>query len=414
MEKKKVKNLSVYRRRFEEDPSSFNEFQAMDFVKELKNQGLTDDAIEVGKTFMQAAPSLSRYINHYGYALYNKFIKVEDSVIKEKESLFFSILDEIIELCSQENYSPYETSINRAIKYILNKKPIDYQKLSDLLDKLDPLLLDDTPFVNAQGKEFESKKEKWYRLKVRAAYELKQFEKCVEVCNIAFTLNIKWHYSNLNWIKYYRASSLVELGRYEEAQNEFLALKGRFNQVNFETMYKLYLNTDAKNEAYTSLIYEFFVSGYAAENMKIYKHMLEMAQDKGVENIVTLVSALIYKLNKENGKEVNVEADISQYDNDDSSRVYDILYSQLMEHLDLFIERKESRVVFYNEEKEYGSLYVKGENNLFFRQADYIYDEDVQKRDVVAYSVMKTFDNKKQQPTTKAVLMKTLYEDVRF
>ncbi len=121
MEKKKVKNLSVYRRRFEEDPSSFNEFQAMDFVKELKNQGLTDDAIEVGRTFMQAAPSLSRYINHYGYALYNKFIKVEDSVIKEKESLFFSILDEIIELCSQENYSPYETSINRAIKYILNK-----------------------------------------------------------------------------------------------------------------------------------------------------------------------------------------------------------------------------------------------------------------------------------------------------
>ncbi len=274
--------------------------------------------------------------------------------------------------------------------------------------------MDDAPFVNAQGKEFESKKEKWYRLKVRAAYELKQFEKCVEVCNNAFTLNIKWHYSNLNWIKYYRASSLVELGRYEEAQNEFLALKGRFNQVNFETMYKLYLNTDAKNEAYTSLIYEFFVSGYATENMKIYKHILEMAQDKGVDNIVTLVSALIYKLNKENGKEVDVEADISQYDNDDSSRVYDILYSQLMEHLNLFIERKESRVVFYNEEKEYGSLYVKGENNLFFRQADYIYDEDVQKRDVVEYSVMKTFDNKKQQPTTKAVLMKTLYEDVRF
>lgn len=414
MEKSKVKDLSVYRKRFEEDPSSFNEFQAMDFVKELKNQGLNDEAIEVGKTFMQAAPSLSRYINHYGYALYNKFIKIEDEAIKEKESLFYSILDEIIELCAQEKYSPLEASVNRAIKYVLNSKPIDYAKLSDLLDKLNPLALDDTPFINDQGKEFESKKEKWYRLKVRATYELKQFDQCVENCNIAFTLNLKWHYSNLNWIKYYRASSLVELGRYEEAQNEFLALKGRFNQVDFETMYKLYLNTDAKNEAYTSLIYEFFVSGYDISNMKIYKHILEMANDKDVEKVSSLCEALIAKLNEENGKKYTSQQDLSQYDNADSSRVYDMLYSQLMEHLDSFIDRKETRVAFYNEEKEYGSLYLKGENNLFFRQADYIYDEEVQKRDVVEYSVMKTYDNKKQQATTKAVLIKTLYEDIRY
>ena len=414
MEKNNVKDLSVYRRRFENDPSSFNEFQAMDFVKELKNQGLNDEAIEVGRTFMQAAPALSRYINHYGYALYNKFIKIDDSQIKEKENLFYSILDEIVDLCAQEKYSPYEATINKAIKYVLNKKPIDWQKLSDLLDKLNPLTLDDSPFVNPDGKEFESKKEKWYRLKVRATYENKDYAACLENCNIALTLNLKWHYSNLNWIKYYRASALVELERYEEAQNEFLALRGRFNQVNFDTIYKLYLNTEAKNDAYTNLIYEFFISGYDKENMNIYQYVLDMAKEKDVEMIIKLTSALIYKLNAENGKEVEVEADISQYENDDSSKVYDVLYNQLMEHLDLFIERKESRVVYYNEEKEYGSLYVRGDDNMFFRQADYIYDEEVQKRDVVAYSVMKTFDNKKQRTTTRAVLIKTLYEDIRY
>lgn len=414
MEKRNVKDLSVYRKRFEEDPSSFNEFQAMDFVKELKNQGLNDEAIEVGKTFMQAAPTLSRYINHYGYALYNKFIKIEDEAIKEKESLFFSIVDEIVELCAQENYSPLEATINRAMKYVLNQKPVDYAKLIELLDKLNPLALDDSPFINPQGKEYESKKEKWYRLKVRATYELKQFKECVETCNVALTLHLKWHYSNLNWIKYYRASSLVELGRYDEAQNEFLALRGRFNQVNFEVLYQLYLNTDAKNDAYTSLIYEFFVSGYDYDNMNIYNHILEMAKDKNVENIITLAAALIHKLKIENGKECTCEEDISKYEDADSSKIFDSLYNQLMEHLDLFIERHESRVVFYNQEKEYGSLYVRDENNLFFRQADYIYDEEVQKRDVVEYSVMKTFDVKKQQPATKAVLLKTLYEDIRY
>lgn len=414
MEKNNVKDLSVYRKRFEEDASTFNDFQAMDFVKELKNQGLNDEAIEVGKTFMQAAPALTKYINHYAYALYNKFIKIEEEQIKEKENLFFSIVDEIVELCAQERYSPLEPTINKAIKYVLSLNPVNYAKLNELLSKLNPLTLDDKPFVTKDGKEFESKKEKWYRLKVRATYELKEYKDCVEACNIALNTRLKWHNSNLNWIKYYRASSLVELGRYAEAQNEFLALKGRFNQVNFDVIYQLYLNTDQKNEAYTSLIYEFFVSGYDYDNMNIYNHLLEMAKDKNIESIITLTSALIHKLKVENGKEDTCDVDISKYDNADSSKVFDSLYNQLMEHLDLFIERQESKVVYYNADKEYGSLHVYDGDNLFFRQADYIYDEEVQKRDVVEFSTMKTYDTKKQQPTVKAVLLKTLYEDINY
>lgn len=409
-----MKDLSVYRKRFEDDPSQFNDFQAMDFVKELKNQGLNDEAIEVGKTFMQAAPALTKYINHYAYALYNKFIKIDEEVIKEKESLFFSILDEIVELCAQENYSPLEPTINKAIKYVINKKPINYAKVNELLDKLNPLLLDDKPFVTKDGKEFESKKEKWYRLKVRATYELEEYKDCIEACNIALNTHLKWHNSTLNWIKYYRASSLVKLERYAEAQNEFLALKGRFNQVNFDVIYNLYLNTDQKNEAYTSLIYEFFISGYDYSNMNIYNHIIEMAKDKNVDKVLTAACALVYKLDTENGKDVTCDVDISKYENADSSKMYDTLYNQLMDSLELFIERQESKVVYYNEEKEYGSIHVYDGDNLFFRQADYIYDEEVQKRDVVEFSTMKAYDAKKQQTTTKAVLLKTLYEDINY
>ena len=53
MEESKVKDLTAYKNRFEEDASSFSEFQARDFVKELKNQGKTDEAIEVGRTFLE-------------------------------------------------------------------------------------------------------------------------------------------------------------------------------------------------------------------------------------------------------------------------------------------------------------------------------------------------------------------------
>ena len=43
-----------------------------------------------------------------------------------------------------------------------------------------------------------------------------------------------------------------------------------------------------------------------------------------------------------------------------------------------------------------------------------IYDEMVEKYDVVEYSLMKTFDFKKQQPSSKAILIKTLYEDIQY
>ena len=47
MEKNEQKDLSVYKQKFEDDVASFREFEAMDYVKSLKNQGLEDEAIEV-------------------------------------------------------------------------------------------------------------------------------------------------------------------------------------------------------------------------------------------------------------------------------------------------------------------------------------------------------------------------------
>lgn len=416
MDKREPKDLTVYNRRFEEDPSSFNDFQAMDYVRELKNQGLTDEAIEVGRTFLQVGEGLSAFINHYGYALYNKFINIDEEQIKEKESLFFSIVDEISSLCQQERYSPLEATINKAMKYVMSQNPVDYQKVSDLLDKLDPLTSSVEPFVNKAGKEYESKREKWYRLKVRCTYELKDYAKCVETANIAYTQPIKWHYNNLNWIKYYRAYSLVQLQRYEEAENEFISLGNKIPNVDAsEVLFDLYMNTGKEKEAYANLIYKFFISGYSLDQLPLYQRILTMVQkDEHQEDVIHLAQALVYKIKEEKSLDVSQDSIQEKYKDMDSSNLYDRFYNQLMEHLDSYIERHEGRVVYYNNAKEFGSIYQEDDDNLFFRQADYIYDEEVQKRDIVEYSVMKTFDAKKQIPTTKAILLKTLYEDIQY
>ena len=59
-------------------------------------------------------------------------------------------------------------------------------------------------------------------------------------------------------------------------------------------------------------------------------------------------------------------------------------------------------------------IFQDGEENLFFRQADFLDDEEVEKYDVVEYSVIKTYDRKRQQMSSKAVLLKVLYEEINY
>lgn len=416
MDKREPKDLTVYTQRFEEDPSSFNDFQAMDYVRELKNQNRNDEAIEVGRTFLQVGEGLTSFINHYGYALYNKFINIDEKAIQDKEDLFFSMVDEIASLCKQERFSPLEATINKAMKYILNQKPVNYQKLSDLLDKLNPLESTIEPFVNKEGKEFESKREKWYRLKVRCYYELEDYTACVETANMALTQPIRWHYNNLNWLRYYRASSLVHLKRYEEAENEFLSLGQKIPVGDaFEVLYELYIHTGKEKEAYTNLVYQFFTSGYSLQQLPLYTKLLDMIlTNEHEKETIALATAFVYQVRAESQLDVGDLTIDEQYQSMNSSELFDRLYNQLMEHLDAYLDRFEAKVVYYNEDKGFGSLYQEDDDNLFFRQADYIYDEEVKKHDVVEYSVMKTYDMKKGRPTTKAILLKTLYEDIRY
>lgn len=415
MEESKVKDLTAYKNRFEEDASSFSEFQARDFVKELKDQGKTDEAIEVGRTFLEMAPELKGYINYFGYALYNKYINISDEEISKNESLFYGILEEIAKYCKQERYSPLEAAVNKAIKHVLKATPVDYKKLSELLDYLDAPTLEDKPFVNKDGKEFESKKEKWYRMKVRALYELESYRACVETANIAFTYNLKWHYNNLNWVKYYRASSLVELGRYEEAENEFIALQGHFNAVDsFEILYKLYMNTNREDDAYTLLVDKFFKGGFDYKNIEDYKKISAMAKAKGQDKAHALAECLIKKLEEENDNTYEADVDLADYADLTASDAFDRVYSEVVYHLENYITRHEGKVVFYNHDKSFGSIFQDGEENLFFRQADFLDDEEVEKYDVVEYSVIKTYDRKRQQMSSKAVLLKVLYEEINY
>ena len=416
MNENELKSLEVYNSKFKDDPASFNDFQANDYIRLLKKNENNDEAIEVGKTFMSLAPNLKGYLNQYGYALYNKYINIDDEKIKENETLFFGILDDILAICKQERYSPMEPSVNRAIKYLQKEKADDYEKLIEMLNLLDPNLLDDKPFTNSEGKEFESKKERYYRLKVRALYNAKKYKECVETANNALALPLKWHFNTLQWIDYQRACCLVELEQYEEAKKIFLSLHNRIRSINFyEVLYKTNSNIGKYKEANAYLLYEFFEKGYNIDHLNIYLRLKEATLRTEDADLIEIVDIFLTKLCQENNREYTSVNDYGdKYSDQNSDELYDIMYDKIMNNLDKYVERIEGTVVHYNRQKELGTISRYDEDGIFFRQEDYVYDEEVQRHDKVEYTPIETFDNKKGIVTSKAILIVTTEEYVDF
>lgn len=416
MNENELKSLEVYNSKFKDDPASFNDFQANDYIRLLKKNENNDEAIEVGKTFMSLAPNLKGYLNQYGYALYNKYINIDDEKIKENETLFFGILDDILAICKQERYSPMEPSVNRAIKYLQKEKADDYEKLIEMLNLLDPNLLDDKPFTNSEGKEFESKKERYYRLKVRALYNAKKYKECVETANNALALPLKWHFNTLQWIDYQRACCLVELEQYEEAKKIFLSLHNRIRSIDFyEVLYKTNSNIGKYKEANAYLLYEFFEKGYNIGHLNIYLRLKEATLRTEDADLIEIVDIFLTKLCQENNREYTSVNDYGdKYSDQNSDELYDIMYDKIMNNLDKYVERIEGTVVHYNRQKELGTISRYDEDGIFFRQEDYVYDEEVQRHDKVEYTPIETFDNKKGIVTSKAILIVTTEEYVDF
>lgn len=416
MNENELKSLEVYNSKFKDDPASFNDFQANDYIRLLKKNENNDEAIEVGKTFMSLAPNLKGYLNQYGYALYNKYINIDDEKIKENETLFFDILDDILAICKQERYSPMEPSVNRAIKYLQKEKADDYEKLIELLNLLDPNLLDDKPFTNSEGKEFESKKERYYRLKVRALYNAQKYKECVETANNALALPLKWHFNTLQWIDYQRACCLVELEQYEEAKKIFLSLHNRIRSIDFyEVLYKTNSNIGKYKEANAYLLYEFFEKGYNIDHLNIYLRLKEATLRTEDADLIEIVDIFLTKLCQENNREYTSVNDYGdKYSDQNSDELYDIMYDKIMNNLDKYVERIEGTVVHYNRQKELGTISRYDEDGIFFRQEDYVYDEEVQRHDKVEYTPIETFDNKKGIVTSKAILIVTTEEYVDF
>ena len=82
MNENELKSIERYYHKFNEDASSFNDFEANDFIKLLKNNDKNDEAIEVGKTFLSVNPH-----EHFDLSFW-LFLADVETILLMQEQLF--------------------------------------------------------------------------------------------------------------------------------------------------------------------------------------------------------------------------------------------------------------------------------------------------------------------------------------
>lgn len=185
----------------------------------LRKLGRSEDALEICRQVYQIDSEFDRNNNLYGWCVYDTGIRQPKDKVDEKKLL--KAAEAITTLTQQGEYSPYEMDVFAVVEhfesYKNTPKPIPYDDILMWLDKLDPTTLSKQPSTGSDGKSYASSKEKWYRSRAKALLELQHYADCVEVCSEALAEISPLHNDFDVWFRWYRANSLVALGKAKEA-----------------------------------------------------------------------------------------------------------------------------------------------------------------------------------------------------
>lgn len=131
---------------------------------------------------------------------------------KYKEDCDYDILEKadfILSNCQQLDLNnciknPFVLTIFKIVKVLKKRASINYKKIVELLEKIDPMELPlDDEFEyedsNYNKRETSSKREFYYQ-NISSAYEkTMQYEKCIEICEKALEEDMKLHFRNKLW-----------------------------------------------------------------------------------------------------------------------------------------------------------------------------------------------------------------------
>jgi tetratricopeptide (TPR) repeat protein len=214
--------IPLYKDLWENHRDTCNEWDCWGYAFSLRKTGHVEQAYNVAKEVNEKWPEFEMNRSLLAWCIYDLEINKAPEEIKKNESDYFGVVNKILNLVKQDQYSPFTRTIFKVIEYLEQSRvnyPAEY--IMTWLEKLNPnqLSIDTWQGNDGGGRSIEhaSDKEKWYAEKCKALYELNRFQECIEFGEQTLGLFDRFHYRNDKWIKRRIALSYEALDTPEKA-----------------------------------------------------------------------------------------------------------------------------------------------------------------------------------------------------
>lgn len=166
------------------------------------------------------------YIRNYT----EKDIEIEEEEQKEKFEEFLKRANYIVNNTEQlpfDDYciNPYVLTIKKVIKIYNERSSTNYKEIISWLSKLNPDILSEKVFVfnddKVKERELASIKEIYYQNMAKCYEKIKKYDKCIDICEKAFTEIKKFHYKNQIWLRarMYYCKCIIPSATQEDFEN---------------------------------------------------------------------------------------------------------------------------------------------------------------------------------------------------
>jgi len=177
-----------------------------------------EQSIEISEAILKKYNNFDYIRNIYSWSLFD-YISEKHKSLKTEQLI--NIVEKILKHCSSEDLI-YTKSIFKLFGKLKENNNYPAEIILKFTEKLNVNALSHDPYsFEKDGKKVEiaSEYEQYFMHKTKALYELKQFEKCIESCNLALKSITNFHYDNDIWFKWRISMSYKHLKKYDTALN---------------------------------------------------------------------------------------------------------------------------------------------------------------------------------------------------
>lgn len=162
----------------------------------------------------------------YGWCVYYAYILPFRREAGNRD-VYFRAVRSILQYCRQSPYTPYERTVWHLLQTFQGDPHLSHAERDRYISALDPELLAANA-CHADGEGIlsctQSPREKWYALKTKYAVKLKQYDRCIALCEEALRRFPECHNNNDIWFSYRIAYCHLLQGQTDRSEREFQAL----------------------------------------------------------------------------------------------------------------------------------------------------------------------------------------------